>query len=1177
MTNSFLQKLDQAASSIRASALYTALAWSVSLVIGLITLLVLVDSLGRFTDPGLRWLSTGTLVAAATFVFLKARDYYRSSQATQLSVAQELERLHPDLGSRLASAVEFAGQESEDLSAGSAELRRAVVIEAATQSEGIDFSTAINRGPFRRALRTALGVSLPAMVFAILAWPTFSLGLQRLAAPWARLDWPRQHVLELVDPVTAIAAGTQFEAIAIDHVGTLPDDIQIEYRFAATSDTPERVESQAMRLVGDQAIATRENIREPFSYRVTGGDDQTMPWRDLEVHDPPRAVSLDISINPPAYSGLAPSSQQTGPLRVLEATKLQLSGKASEPLTGAQLGMTDAEPIQLTVSAEAGEAFFLGSKEWIARAPEEAASAQRSYQITLENKRGLSGTTRPAPYQVVVDKPPKVSWSGTSEDQFVTARAIVPIQAALEDDFALARAELRWQAIALDPETGADEDSEDQAKQPPTDSIPLYAGPTEPPSRESLDEGQRLAIQQDLDLAELGYSPGLRLDLVVAARDYKPLEGAVELPRRIFLVSDEEYEQRFASKQSKLLAEVLRALDLQRDAQQFAQELGADVEAANEIDRALRDRMTSLTYAQRQATDSVDDPQSGAAELARSLTDELRRNRLERPELLEQLERVSGELTNLGQGALSDALRSATGARREANRGSEPESVAEPLAKAEQFQAEAVQQLEQIAEQLTGWADYQRFAREVAQLQEKQEGLAAKVAKELAKAQNSPLSKAARQANRQKLVAEQAETRRRFETLRQSMQELLDSTNEESKSASESVADALDTATEQDISGNMRAASRDLALGRLGSATRGQQQAAEGLSSMLEALRQRATSDPKELIKRLREAQRELAEMERRAEELSQQSDAGKKQEELKRDAERMSRQLQRLTASQAAGSAQQASDNLGQEGQQPSESQVSDAKQSLKEAQEQIEQRINELEEEETQKALDRLKEKMPDFIARQQQVLDRTLKLEQASQGASAKRQAQIRRAASSLTGDQEMLQDEIHKAAIEVASREVFELAMRGVETDMKRAAAGLAAVNVGRKTQRHEFSALQRLKHIAEVLEQNQQLQEQQQSGGGGGGGGGGNKPPSPIDVAELKMLRLMQLDLLSRTDMFEADYAEARESSPQVSPKWNDEAENLANEQRRLAELALEMAARNNDPDAQPQPPAEDQE
>ena len=42
------------------------------------------------------------------------------------------------------------------------------------------------------------------------------------------------------------------------------------------------------------------------------------------------------------------------------------------------------------------------------------------------------------------------------------------------------------------------------------------------------------------------------------------------------------------------------------------------------------------------------------------------------------------------------------------------------------------------------------------------------------------------------------------------------------------------------------------------------------------------------------------------------------------------------------------------------------------------------------------------------------------------------------------------------------------------------------------------------------------QQQQQQGGGGGGGGGGRKQPLVPTVAELKMLRGMEIDIAQRT-------------------------------------------------------------
>ncbi|MEM1303793.1 MAG: hypothetical protein AAGG46_02795, partial [Planctomycetota bacterium] len=134
--------------------------------------------------------------------------------------------------------------------------------------------------------------------------------------------------------------------------------------------------------------------------------------------------------------------------------------------------------------------------------------------------------------------------------------------------------------------------------------------------------------------------------------------------------------------------------------------------------------------------------------------------------------------------------------------------------------------------------------------------------------------------------------------------------------------------------------------------------------------------------------------------------------------------------------------------------------------------------------------------------------------------------------------------------------------------------LAAVDPGRATQQHELAAIERLKHIADALTPTPPDDQEQPPSEGQGGGGQQGQPrePPPFDVAELKMLRLLQLDLNARTRRFEAENAAGRLASDAPRDATLDAARALADEQRRLADLVQELLDRNNtDPRLAPPP------
>lgn len=1152
MSKPFLDRLDDTAAQLRSVAKQTALRWTLAAAIGTATLLVLVDWLGRFNDPGLRWVFSAALIGLTAATAIHAWRRFQPREATRLGVAQRLQAVRPELGSRLASAVEFAASEATDPTAGSAQLRRAVVLDATNAAEGLPFDAVVDRSPLNRATKYAAAAVAAVALLGVANATALGTGLYRLAAPWAYAPWPRTVALRSIDAPTTLARGATFEATAVNEAGMLPDDTRIEYRFTADGDAAARNESSPAQLVGDQAIASREQVQRSFAYRFVGGDDDTMAWTELSVIDPPVAESFTITVEPPTYSGL-PLSESSGPLRVLAGSQLSLRGIAGEPLESATLALPAEKTVPLTLGqATNDQQPFANAAPWV------AASANASYEVRLGGTSGVTGIVGPHRYEVVPDTPPQVEWRSTGDDAIVTTRAVVAIAGEVSDDLAIRSVEIEWSTPTAEGEPNVERETI------------ADLGP-EPPALGTLGPTDERSIEHDWDLEPLQIAEGTELTLWLVATDYQTKEGRPATPRRLMVVSDEEYQSRLAERQSRLLGQVQQALETQRGAIEATGDLDAETRDSSQVDRRDLDRLTSIEFQQREATAIVADPTTGATVAAERILEDLRRSRLEAPELESQLDSASEALRQLANGALPAARGELASARRAGERSDAPE-FGERLDDALGEQADAIDQLEKVADLLTSWADFQRFAAEAAALEQLQRDLAGEAQRQAAAAAANAADRPT-DADRDKLLTRQAEASRRFDKLRTAMQRLLSSQPDTSaSSAAQSIDDALGEADDADVSGKLRDASRDLARGRLGSASQAQQAAADGLKSMLDALRQRTPTDPEEIAKRLAEEKQKLAELQQQVEQLKRQPNTRQNQaarEQAASKASRLGRRLERLTASQAAASTAQGAQQAGGK-QQPGsqQQQLTEAQESFEQAQQEIDQRIDELEDRQAERLLDQLATRIDGYIERQSRVLDETLDLDRLSDDPAAKQQVEA--GAGDLAGDQRDLTIELDDFAERLAKRAVFELALGGAAKQTAEAATRLDRAIVGKRTQRVEASALARLKHIKEVLEQTPPPppEDGEQQGGGGGQGGGEPPPPSPIDVAELKMLRLMQLEVLSETDAYEADTAAARQAGRRLPAGWDETGGDLAARQSRLAELALELAERDNDPEAE---------
>src|SRR3954454_2005859 len=268
-SNEMQHDLAQRVESIRVAA--SRLTWAYGLcrfgAAAIVTLVAFcfVDWLLRAHDPVLRWLFTAAAVAFLAAEFTKLAWPAIRFRPGILTTARRIERQFPELGERLTSAIAFLAEPETDATAGSAELRRAVIAQAESVASDVDFRSALDRRPIVRvAALLAIAAAVP-LCFLAVSPATVTLAASRLALPWRDLAWPRQHELAFVDPPARLAKGDDLELTLIDRRGSLPDDAQILIR--RTSPSGARTETRPMKPLGDRVVLRLDNVTEALEYR----------------------------------------------------------------------------------------------------------------------------------------------------------------------------------------------------------------------------------------------------------------------------------------------------------------------------------------------------------------------------------------------------------------------------------------------------------------------------------------------------------------------------------------------------------------------------------------------------------------------------------------------------------------------------------------------------------------------------------------------------------------------------------------------------------------------------------------------------------------------------------------------------------------------------------------------
>lgn len=1168
MLHPLKQRIHQLRRRVRLMLVLYGLSWMVGGVLLATLLLGLVDYLVRFQDPGIRLICSLSILAVFGWTGYRYLCLPLRTRLRDVDLARELERQYPELDDSLASAVEFLDQSEEDPTAGSLALRRAVIIKTTAETERIDFSRALQRRPVQRAALIAVAIALVGMI-VVAADPLSSrIATARLAGPFGNVTWPQLTHLVLRHRVDRVARGQAFELEVIDQNGArLPEQARIYYRqMDANGKLVEQ--SETMHILGDCLVARRENVIRPFSYRVEGGDDRSMPWISVTVVDPPAIEALAVELIPPAYTGW-PREKTTGHIRALAATEVHLTGRATKPLHAATLCLEDGREIPGHITDDRRTFTIDGL----------AVEKSGVYWFKLTDVEKLTGGTD-ARWEIraVPDTAPTVSIEQPTGTVFVTPDAMVPLRVVAKDDLAVARIDLQF--------SRSDKEGES--------SLSLYTGPEQVVARTAglsaaSDLGESRVVSYQWQLAPLGLTPGLQAAFHATATDYKPQSGKSE-PARLAVITREELADRLASRQAFILAELNRVLDIQRQGRQQVATLKIRAGQIGRLDQLDVDRLQGAELNQRQVNRTLTSRTDGVPMHILGLLAELANNKVDSPDvqrrmqgLLEEIERLDREHLPTVDRELTSSIKTAQNDLQDSSSAKAAPSTSAfitSLTSAGKHQDEVIAALERMLGQLARWDSYRRFHRELGQLIRGQEELNRRTL-ELGR---RTLARELRDLLPQELAdlkvgaRDQAEVARLLDRLLQGMDETAGQLRQTDPLAAGTVAEALDRAKELAIGATMRSAGDDLERNRIGQAVGQQKQIVESLQEILDILANRRESELARLTKKLREAQDDLGGLAEREQSIQKQMDEASQrpepqrrrelerlaaeQETLQKETERMMRRLERLMAQRVAETAQKAAGQMGQAAEasrqgdgQSAASGAQQAKNTLDDAARQLAQKLRQTDVELAMEQLAQLQDTLQSVQKRQEKALDETRRLDRLreSQGELSRAQAA---SLHELAREQKSLQSETQALAERLASAEVFQLVLASAASEMGRAGALLDRRQTGALTQQTEASALARLGQLLDALKPDPP-EERQDNANSGSGQGGKNRPSQGQairNVAQLKLLRMLQEDVNRRT----RELDELARSRTPPGPEIRRQSDEISEEQGRLATLLMSL-------------------
>ena len=715
----------------------------------------------------------------------------------------------------------------------------------------------------------------------------------------------------------------------------MPQSVQIQIWF--DGDDTRQIQTKDMKFLQDRMVYRLDNVRRPFRYRAVGGDDDTMPWRTLELVEPPQVTALQIRLHPPAYTGW--SSVASGEnIRALEGTLIEVAGRISRPAAAVRLRTDKDKQASAAVApgrlSEDGLRFTIGTDAQ----PPWTVTQSVTYWFEVTDAEGLlGGDDRRWNLRAVPDTPPTVVLEQPAANTFVTADAAVPLAGLVKDDLAIHAIAVRFTRS----------DSADAEKR---ETAPIYRGPDAAvaaprgAAEVGRGSGETRPVEFAWDLAQLrGLKPGAWIDFELTADDYKP-QSAQSATRRLTIISVNELEERIASRQAFVLGQLAEVLRTQREARAPVKSLeigwaGTGRLAADEVDQ-----LQAAELKQRQVSRLLADPQDGVAAQIAGLLHELRSNRIDNPEvvgrmneLLAAVRQIGGEQLPPIQTHLIDALKTARETLRAAADAEGDAAAAVPgellsaVQTAGSQQDEVIARLESLVGDFSQWDSYRRFSRELGHLRQSQEELRQDTERTRldALARDVTDLDGDQRVNLRRLAERQTELGRQFDKVQTRMDQMRAELGT-GDPAAETLADALDVARRTAVGGQMRETGRRIEDNQLGDAAQNQQTILRNLQELLDTLANRRVHELENRVSQLQSALEELKELrakrhelQAKAEQAAAVADAAQRQRELERlqtaaselaeQVKRLSRRLERLLAEQAAQSLAGAAASLDQ------------------------------------------------------------------------------------------------------------------------------------------------------------------------------------------------------------------------------------------------------------------------
>ncbi len=372
-----------------------------------------------------------SVLSATVLLILLGRTVLRFlRRLSQERAAVYIEQKQPKLRNNLINSLQLYPQiaQAKESPGFSASMVLALLRTTRKQLSTLQIHELIDTQQVKSDLRLLgfLFVPVLAMVLFNPSWvgETFSL----LSRPLDYLP-PSKTDIEVSPKGLRVVRGSPVTIQAATS-GAIPKSLELMVQ-SGTNDRGERLgeEKIAMENLGEGKFkAAIARLEKTIRYRVASGEFSS-PVYTAEAIDPPEIGNLQISLYPPAYTGLGSVSVPGGNIEGLKGSTLRIDALTTKEIVKAEMVMDDGKKIPLKIAGRKLQANLV-------------LFQSQQYRILVEDAYSFHNSPIAYELRVKPDGFPTIDLLKPTEDMEINGDEILPLEYSARDDFGISEVNL---------------------------------------------------------------------------------------------------------------------------------------------------------------------------------------------------------------------------------------------------------------------------------------------------------------------------------------------------------------------------------------------------------------------------------------------------------------------------------------------------------------------------------------------------------------------------------------------------------------------------------------------------------------------------------------------------------------------------------------------------------------